>query len=111
MLKKLNYRPEYQYGVLTGIKRNVIVVEKEGDTVAGFDTAKELQDHVKANKVPVRTGPIYQHICDAEEMKKFVRDSKMDKQIDLRQSLDGMKECICRIMEPAKEVVSEKLLN
>ena len=110
MLKKLNYRPVIEYGVLTGIKRNSIVLEKEGETVTGYETAKELQDHIKANKLPARIGPIYQHIKDPEEMKRYIRDAKMDGQIDLRKSLEDMRASVVKVMEPEREVTDEKLV-
>lgn len=50
-LKKLNYRPVIEYGVLTGIKRNSIVLEGD-DPVTGFDTAAELNEYVKVRKIP-----------------------------------------------------------
>ena len=104
MLKKLNYRPVIEYGVLTGIKRNSIVLEKEGETVTGYETAKELQDHIKANKLKARLGPIYRHIPDVDNLKSFCRDAKIDSQIDLRKSLEPMREDVVRVMEPTREV-------
>lgn len=60
MLKKLNYRPVIEYGVLTGIKRNSIVLEGD-EPVQGFDTATDLQEYVRVRKIPTL---IYQDLLD-----------------------------------------------
>jgi hypothetical protein len=91
MLKKINYRPLYQYGVLTGVRRNAIVLETPGEAVQGFDNPAQLQKEVRDSAIPVRTGPIYQHIKDTEQMKQFIKDAGMDKQIDLRKGLEDMR--------------------
>lgn len=60
MLKKLNYRPVIEYGVLTGIKRNSIVLEGD-EPVTGFDTAADLQEYVRVRKIPAL---VYRDLLD-----------------------------------------------
>lgn len=51
MLQKINYRPIIENGVLTGVKRNSIVLSDESMT--GFDSAVQLQEYVKVRKIPI----------------------------------------------------------
>lgn len=60
MLKKINYRPVIEYGVLTSIKRNSIVLEGD-EPVTGFDTAAALQEYVRVRKIPAL---VYRDLLD-----------------------------------------------
>lgn len=51
MLKKINYRSVIENGVLTGIRKNSIVLE-DTEPVTGFDNPVELQKYVKVRKIP-----------------------------------------------------------
>jgi hypothetical protein len=51
MLKKINYRPVIENGVLTGIRKNSIVLE-DTEPMTGFDNPVELQEYVKVRKIP-----------------------------------------------------------
>lgn len=51
MLQKINYRPIIENGVLTGVKRNSIVLSDESMT--GFDSAVQLQEYIKVRKIPI----------------------------------------------------------
>ena len=41
--------------------------------------------------------PLYDYVFD---LSWYIRDAKMDKQIDLRKGLEGLREDVCKVMEP-----------
>jgi hypothetical protein len=63
MLKKINYRPVIENGVLTGIRKNSIVLE-DTEPVTGFNNPVQLQEYVKVRKIPTL---VYRDAADPEE--------------------------------------------
>jgi hypothetical protein len=63
MLKKINYRPVIENGVLTGIRKNSIVLE-DTEPVTGFDNSAEMQKYVKVRKIPTL---VYRDTTDPAE--------------------------------------------
>ena len=101
-IRKIPYKLETRYGVLTGISRNKIVVTEQA--VKGgpdeFQDAKSARE--QALKLPIALNrPIYEVIADHEQLKQYCRDQKIDKELDLRKSMDNLRKDVKEYYEKA----------
>ena len=87
----LKYAIDQRYGVVARKRKNVILVGDVGHNYIPFENLKELDEHIKKQKLPVADGPIYEAITDHEQLKQYCRDQKIDKELDLRKSIDNLR--------------------
>ena len=97
----LKYAIDQRYGVVARKRKNVILVGDVGHNYIPFENLKELDEHIKKQKLPVADGPIYEAITDHEQLKQYCRDQKIDKELDLRKSMDNLRKDVKEYYEKA----------